>query len=846
MTMFFLLLVGLLSTPSAHAQDTQGLTLYEYIHDLVRQAENVIRVELPAERFSAGIYYDSPVKNTDMEIEEADVNNAVAQQVPRLCGGKNTDPETCRVIMTKLDSAVNRINWERQLGRDLQMIATGYESGISDYPGTGLKIIPRLPSITRIWRSANEKLVTPIVETSAAGLPYPPENKEDIEKEIRKLIDKRLKEDLVRWKDDLWDDSEMVAAVWRYRNGVKYIETTEGGTCDSSTAIPDTSELMLLQKRWCEVEKQLLVIHNLIIGPYISGGKTLPQDDYLIFPTWIDDESNIAVWVRGDDIGLQWIMGIEPVQPMLYNKDYNDCIEGGDTPKDCHDADEESLVRGGTYPDIVPEPDENFGICSHPFSKNGYLCRTLEDTECATDPVKTTAKGIVLTRCAPEKFKGAISNTPSGPDICEIGGWRSNASAVQNNVVDTPEKQSGPDFTGPPEQEIKPSICSSCAIDFYCADTCGGSPTFAFAEAKENGVIRVCLTHTLAEKGMLQSLITHELVHAQQMCNLGQKDLNEFHNNREDCCSVEREAYLAQCNMLAEQGVLEHAGLTVDECASAGANGSCAAYATPTEGACSPITMTSLDLLNRLSSTILQGIDEGWLTGIPLTCEETVQKLEPIAKAIISSLPLACTPSCIAEYENTIGNNLCFAGQCLEQSLEWQRLIPGRMALTSEDEAYPWDACPVSDPQYGKFFSPPVLTAPHFPAYNPQRLYDELDRALCQLNGLPASSPPILCAFDPRRRLNLPVSEFMGMAQSLLNQSEEIESPATGLLNASSGVGSRKANAFFFQYLEHSVKSFTEIMQITSTILKDIASTKFPAVMCPRVADENICNEFYK
>jgi len=838
--MTILLLIGLILTPSAHAQNTQGDTLYEYVHGLVRQAEKVIHVDLPSERYSAGIYYDNPVKNTSMEIDEEDVNNAVAKLIPRLCGGENTDPETCRVIMAKLDAAVDMLNWQRQLGRDLQMIATGYESGISDYPGKGLNIIPRLPSITRIWRSANEKLITPIIETSAAGLPYPPENKDVIEEEIETLIGDRLSGDLVRWKGEQWDDSEMVAAVWKYRNGVKYIETTEEGTCNSSMENPDTEELMLLKKRWCAVERQLLKIHDLIIGPYTTGGKTLPQDDFLIFPTWTDQESNIVIWVRGDDIGLQWNFAIEPVQPMLYNKDYNSCIESGGTPEGCHDADEESLVRGGTYPDVVPEPEEAMGICSHPFSKNGYLCRQIEDTECNTDPVKVNAQGILLTRCSPEKFNTSISIAPSGPDICEIGGWRSNIPAVENNVKDTPEKQSGPNPVG---EEIKPSMCASCAVDFYCANTCEGSETIAFAEDKENGVIRLCLTDTLAEMGLLQSLITHELVHAQQMCNLDAKSVADLTNTVEKCCAVERESYLAQCNMLAGQGILDRAGYTVDECASAGANGSCESFSTDGAGACSPTEIESLDMWEDISETILKGLDDGWLEGIPTTCRETVEKLEPTAQAIISSLPLACTPSCIAEYENTIGNNLCFAGQCLEQSLEWQRLIPGRMPLTSGDEAYPWDSCPVEDPQYGKFFSPPALTAPHFPAYNPQRLYEELDRALCQLNGLPASSPPILCAFDPRRRLNLPVSEFIGMAQSLLEQSGEVQKPATGLLNAASGVGSRKANEFFFGYLEKSMKSFTEIMQITSTIMVDIAETQFPSVMCPRTADENICGE---
>ncbi len=831
-----LILIGMLIITPVYAQDMQGKSLYEFVREQVRRDAHVKPVELPVERFAAGVYYDNPPEFVEFDVEEKHVDISIAQDLQRLCDGKELDSEECRIIQINLESVAENVSWLRDLGRDLQSIASGYENPISDYPGRKISILSRLPSISRIWKSSNEAFANPTIEISAAGLPYPDSNRDQIETKFDELIGKldELRHDGSQLGKE--DDTEMVAAVWRYKDGVKYIERLEGN-CSSSE--PSPSDLMLLKKRWCDIENRLKEIHQLIIGPY-SG--TLSQAKFTIFPSHKDENNNLIFWVRTDDIGMEWYFPIEPVLPRLYTDAYRQCMDHMNSPGDC--ANENNIVRGGKYPEVVPEPKEGDGICSHPFSNGGYLCRPLEDADCAADPINgRPPEGILLTGCKPEQFRDIIGKSPSGPDMCEIGGWRTNELAVKNNVRDTPEEQSGPTGVDP---KIEPTECSSCAVDFMCDDACGPGSTrnggYTYPRNNE-GVILICLPKDEGPRGM-PYLMIHELVHAQQLCNLDIQSTRAAINSRESCCAIEREAYFAQCRAYAQDGVLERAGVTIDECASAGANGSCSAWAPAGEPACST---NELDR-DTFKNVLLIGekmIEDGELgANFPKTCEDAVNNIDPRAKAQLASLPLACNPGCIAEYENTIGNNLCFTGQCLEQSLEEHRLIPGRMPLTSKDEAFPWDACPVSDPQFGKFFTPPALSSPHFPAYNPARLYEELDRALCQINGLPASSPPVLCAFDPRRRINLPVATYIGMGQSLLEQTDEAQIPAAGLRNAASGIGTRKANEFFFSYLTRASKSLAEILGVGSTILKDIGETKFPAVMCPRNIGADACSQF--
>src|SRR6185503_16440480 len=57
-----------------------------------------------------------------------------------------------------------------------------------------------------------------------------------------------------------------------------------------------------------------------------------------------------------------------------------------------------------------------------------------------------------------------------------------------------------------------------------------------------------------------------------------------------------------------------------------------------------------------------------------------------------------CTPGTETTYKNTIGNNACYLGQCVEESLELHRVTGGRSPATVGDEAFPWDDPNTGDP----------------------------------------------------------------------------------------------------------------------------------------------------
>lgn len=850
----FSIILGFLLIPATvGAQNLDGKSLYEYIHAMTKQSFLVDFVELPVERFTAAIYYDNPEESVEVSVGEEHVDKAIATRISEICGPTKEQRDLCKSLQEHLKEIAYTITWQRQLAKDLQMIATGYESGISDYPGHNISIVSKIASISRIWKSSNVDFTTPVILSSAAGLPYPEAKRQQITDELHSLVT-TIKELEIINENQKKDLTEEVAAVWRYKNGVFSVQNTEG---NCSGEDPGLDELALLKKRWCTIEDKLKSIWTLVRTRTPEEEASFPTTDFILFPSWKDKNSNIFVWIREDDIGLEWTMPLEPVMPMLYTKNYSDCVRNGQSAEDCAVSYPTEIIRGGTYPDEIPEPAETQGVCSHPFGKSGYLCRRIIDDECASDPIApvtiededdaalANAQGIILTQCEPEQFLGPISVTPSGPDMCEIGGWKTNVHGVEGNVQDTPKKQSG-------EDGIRPDQCSSCAIDFYCADACGPASDrrtqFAYTDPRdEHGRIGLCLPNEVGPQGILHYLALHESIHAQQLCNQTDQAHGDLFGTRVNCCANEREAYMAQCVAMAQDGILERAGVTIDECASAGTNGSCSRFAGDGENACSTTAINPQEMWNKVNQVIRDGIDNGWLNPQPpLTCEDAINNLDKRVQTARNSLPLSCSPGCISEYENTIGNNLCFAGQCLEQSHEWQRTIPGRMTVTAQDEAYPWDACAVEDPQLGRFFAPPALSGPHFPQYNPERLYNQLDMAVCQLNGLPASTPPILCAFDPERRLNLPLADYVSMAQNLAEQPQQYIVPAQGMLSASAGIAARVADGIFLNYMKNAARSFADIFNIASEIIDDIGETKFPSVMCPRVGDANSCKDFEK
>lgn len=894
MMLRMMLFIGLLFiTPSAYAQlggssdEEEPETLYMRVKDLVEKESGGDNTELAIQRFSVGVFHDEEIKTNIEPVgivpflipKEEYADWSLQQNYTDMCGDPSlrNDYGTCLLAQENIREMIDRNAWHRKLGRELQTIASGYEIGIDGYPGKHIDVISRMGSITHLWRAANDPFVQPILEELTRARPWP-EGLEDAIEETADGVVERLKQMIITWtpeggdeEDEKQDDTAMVAAVHRYRHGVQYVIDREG-ECEDAPDTPDNPANVWLERRWCELEDDLLALLDIIQMDDVELG----NDEHIIYPSIVDEDENIYVWIRSDDVGLQWYIPLEPVQAALYPPEYGDCLDGG-SPAECYLAFETELVRGGNYPaklsganarislgiefdtdvftvvaegdftlpngdpddgSVVTEPEEGDGICSHPFSKRGYLCRSIESENCNLSAEQEEALadsgtgGIVLTGCQPESFIDDIARKASGPNICSVGGWREEVE--ENNVEDTPEKQ--PDMV--------PSECSQCAIDVVCApEGCDGDTFKGFtAREKRNGVIEICVPEEAAVPGFSYYILMHELIHAQQMC--GQSDLQtyEYAGSLEEddeekaaaCCALEREAYFGMCKLMAAEGLLEQAKIPIDQCANALANFSCDEDLSDDENVCTNDGIDPADVFAKILESV--GDLSGEL-GVPATCSEALE--DPRAKAIYNSMPMSCSPGCQAKYANTIGNNLCYAGQCLEETHEYARAHPGRMGLTAIDEDFPWDACEQPEPDIGNFAVPPALTGPTFPLYNPALVMQELDRALCQINGLPAKTPPIVCAFDPIKRLDLPPLTLGQSVEDLILQPEQYDTTGLGIQFAAQGIGARISGEMFANYLRPRARQFTDLLNMTYHLFNGVGDIAFPGTMCPRYTDDS-------
>ena len=889
-----LIIIGVL-IPTAYAEGDD--TLYKKFKTAVELESRLEEATLPDQRFAIGIYHDDEIDTNDLnneivpfEIKKEDyVDYSLRMQVTTMCGDDEmkNDLFMCIMVQDRLTNIVSRNVWLRKLGRDLQAIVTGYEMGIDGYPGKPVDIIGRFSSIMHLWRAANDTYTQPFVETLTQARTLPPEIQDELKEDSQAIVES-LKELIRTWTADEEDAEEkkdkddMAAAIRRYRHGVQYVIDREGA-CEDAEEYPENPANVWLERRWCDLEEDLIEIRDKLQTDDVEFG----NDEHILYPSFVDQESNIFIWMRYDDVGLQWYVQIEPVQAALYHPNYGDCIEG-DTPKNCYNTYSEFLVRGGKYPSklgeeekedqpflsldtegqdpnngsenddeeteeekesnnaVVPEPKEGDGVCSHPYGRNGYLCRVIEYEACdLTNKQEEELQvagtgGIVLTRCQPERFKNDVARRVSGSNICGIGGWKETVEA--NLVEDTAEEQ----------LDMRPTACANCAIDVICKDVCREDATATTSFFRRHDVIEICVNKTGSGIEQPYYLLAHELTHAQLMCDESTlqtlertgNDVTDPPSDKEaaaGCCASEREAYFVQCKMFALDGILDKALITIDQCASAYANFSCHTFDDDPNDDDQVCTNDGIDpdfLLDTIGESITKMLEDGSLD-IPETCEDSLE--DPRIKAFYNSYPLSCKPGCQSKYQNTIGNNICFTGQCIEETHERARDIPGRMSLTVVDQGFPWDSCELPDPDIGEVEAPPAITPPIFPLYRPALMLQELDHALCQINGLPARTPPILCGFDHTKRLGLPPLTFIQSIDDIRLQPKEYEATGLGIQYAASAIGSRVATDMFTIYLNSGARQFADILNTMYHILNQVGDIEFPSQMCSRYSGNAGC-----
>jgi len=271
--------------------------------------------------------------------------------------------------------------------------------------------------------------------------------------------------------------------------------------------------------------------------------------------------------------------------------------------------------------------------------------------------------------------------------------------------------------------------------------------------------------------------------------------------------------------------VLDTTNFTIEECAMMLANSSCSSW----DYACTG-EPDDPDAYDQRFQELVDAIRDD----NPPSCTEAVQDIDPRALSIKESLKMSCRPECEIEYDNTIGNNLCYIGQCIEESLEEHRLVPGRIPFVTQDEAFPWDSCIQDNPKNDAVMAVPPLTPTFLPSYRGQELVQSLDLLLCQINGLPRLSPPVLCGFQPSRRLSLPLTSFYRMGVSFTEQESENTKRTSELQQSTGNIGARIGTEFYRRYMHKAIREFAALVRAANLSVRTIGETTFPQVTCPR------------
>lgn len=195
------------------------------------------------------------------------------------------------------------------------------------------------------------------------------------------------------------------------------------------------------------------------------------------------------------------------------------------------------------------------------------------------------------------------------------------------------------------------------------------------------------------------------------------------------------------------------------------------------------------------------------------------------------TLPV-CEPSAETRYKNTIGNNACYIGACVEESLELHRITGGRSPIGVSDSAFPWDA-PATGEALATVLRSVPATMPPLPSYQPEATVRILEDALCQLQGLPVATPPHLCAFSPSQRLNLPLSDNTQTALQLTIGAQDNRDALRITEELASALGSRIGTDLQGQYLRVGTRSLSDVIGLANTLLKETLNVRFPINMCP-------------
>jgi len=499
------------------------------------------------------------------------------------------------------------------------------------------------------------------------------------------------------------------------------------------------------------------------------------------------------------------------------------CTQAGGSP---------SGSPAGCVANGCPEPPVNPMWCCVPGE--GAQCkRTINSTECSLQggSPSVDATGCRANGCVMPADESRF--TAAGADVCR----------------EIPYLH--------PEASSSDAVQHTCQLNIQCAPGCSvpaNNSAITYGKGAD-GTVNICLMEQSPDINNTY-LLYHELVHAQYYCGLppGTTVYREIpagassevaaairESNDVLCCEHEGTAYRAQCDLMERDGVFAAAGgsmdgipLNAETCAEVWTDSTCRQR----EGGKGCYLSRAypeafVQKMFHLADNPAQ---------VPATCSSLVTRVDgkttitdPRAAGFAEAIDAGtavCDPESVSRYDSRIGSHLCFIGQCVEQSLERHRVLPGRTPSVVADSVAPWDD-PFTGTPLGALLMQPPLTLTRFPSYRPELLLRTMETALCQAQGMPPRTPPILCALSAQRRLSFEQGIGWEAAWGLLQQTKEQQETDTDLLSLSPALGARAGTALYARYLEESSRSFALLLRTAADLLADMTTISFPTQMCP-------------
>lgn len=762
---------------------TPTISVYRTILDSTRRE---LVAAAPTENIRA--FAEAVLRERGHIVQENDVLWALQGKRDQLCTTKDRqeglDRVACEQHIEHIRTLVHDEEALRALGNSLQAIATSYELPSSALPGS-IAEGPMEGGILEFWRTGRGA-----VDTTASGRALRvlrfPEAAED-GRDIAAALDALTEE-------------ERIAAVWHYLHGVKYVrgertDTVPAPTADDPT-LPENApgtERQYLFKSQEAVEAALDNIFAALQAELGGIDPPLQANEVAVFAPPLSLGNDVIVWARSDDVGLQYDLPIETVLPSLL---------AGTTP-----------ILGGRFPPAPANaddatPQESQGLCSHPRLEDGYLCQpmTEKNVECLEEP-EPDSDSLVLTSCTATTGSSA---TLSGPDICRDIEWR--------------------------DGEFDPRY--QCTVNIGCKDVCNdatGVPNPAVVghtyEKKADGSVDVCVR---SEAPIPQAyLAIMGLSAAHRVCGMEPFEKIAAPPTRPEalgiCCNIMGFGARSMCEAMAEDGVLRgepgDEPISVRDCIDAQVNFSCqtTCFREIADGVTGEIQRRAQANPANLPDMCTEGLDR---RGQLLL--EAAEKRDDICRA---ERPIT--------FRSTIGNTLCHFGSCLEEALDMSRVTPGMVPMHTTDQTAPFESDTKRPPLVAMKVQQPLSVSGRLPAYRPAALAQAFDTALCQLNGLPATTPPALCAFDPSRRLSIPIDNLLPMADSLAAQPLSLSGPTAAMERLAAGMGAKIGAEMFARYLGTAARGLTDTINRTSELITEMGATEFPARMCTVGADSS-------